>query len=272
MVTYGKDGGGSNEPDKGYVAIPFICENRQERWVEDGEICVGKDLHTRLKAQYKCGERDWIDEGTYKTGELIESDSELCVGKIVAILPDGTSRNVDCTDDKTLTRTEVQNFVNTLNSYDNYDIVVGKCVEKLDEYAFGNISNIKNKMTSLVLSEGLKYIAHEAFMELYSLTTLTIPSTVDTIEFWAFTRLTGLTECILLPTTPPSLPIGAGTGNIFHDYVPPVIWVPDESLEAYRTTGDWSLNASVYRPLSERGFANGESSRDDGDDLIDDED
>jgi hypothetical protein len=92
-------------------------------------------------------------------------------------------------------------------------------------------------------------------METSGLTTLTIPASVASIDFWCFTRCTGLTEVIFEGTTPPSF-VGR-YGGVFHDYCPPVIYVPDAAVSAYRaipastwTNKTWSTD--IIQPISNR--------------------
>lgn len=253
MVSYGKDSGGDTNDDKGYVAIPVVCDNAEYRWVEsDDTICVEGNLYTTEKEQKSCNGGAWIYTGGERQGRLIEEDSDSCKGKIVVTFQNGNVKNLEC-DGNPLEKSDINSLIsyNEASSENTFTASVN-CVDKIGDYVFGQNTSTLRYMTSLTLPEGLKVIGHEAFMELYMLDTLTIPSTVTEIGFWAFTRLTGMEECILLPDTPPQVTGSQSSDNVFHDYVPPVIWVKDESLEQYKTTSPWNKNASVYRPLSER--------------------
>ena len=92
-------------------------------------------------------------------------------------------------------------------------------------------------------------------MDCYNLTTLTIPSSVTQIDFWAFTRLSGLTEVIVEGDTPPTFT--NYMNGVFHDYCPPVIYVPDSAVSEYRaingyvwTNQDWTRD--IIQPISNR--------------------
>lgn len=111
-----------------------------------------------------------------------------------------------CTSDTKLSTSETEEGINRIGGT-NLKVVIGGCVRSIDAYQFRE--NYGSKIYELIIEEGVEYIGHEAFMGL-QIQTLTLPSTIKTIEFWAFTRLKNMTECILLSTEPPYLPTGAG--------------------------------------------------------------
>lgn len=130
--------------------------------------------------------------------------------------------------------------------------IVGDATTTIGEYCFGNISGT---LTALTIGNTVTTIEHEAFMETSLLTTLTIPSSVTQIDFWAFTRCYGLNEVIFEGTTPPTFT--NENDGVFHDYCPPVIYVPDSAVSAYRaidgsvwTNESWSTN--IIQPISNR--------------------
>ena len=110
-------------------------------------------------------------------------------------------------------------------------------------------------MSALTIGNTVTTIQHEAFMETSLLSTLTIPSSVTQIDFWAFTRCNGLTEVIFEGTTPPTFT--NQNSGVFHDYCPPVIYVPDSAVSAYRaisgsvwTNQTWS--SDIIQPISNK--------------------
>ena len=89
-----------------------------------------------------------------------------------------------------------------------------------------------------------------AFYDCASLWLAILPSTYNLSKWYAF-RNTSLSVLICKATTPPTLnegnnftgtPIENGTGTIY---------VPDGSVEAYKTAANWSRMANVIRPLSD---------------------
>lgn len=253
MVTYGKDAGGDDEDDKGYVAIAktYFCES-ETRWVEDGTMCYEGDLVKAIYEEIKCiNDTVWKRTGKAIPGDIVEKGAAECEarGKLFIEDENGNQNYIECTQDGFLSQEEYVTLSNTFTSSTELNVTVGDCVEEIEDYCFRN-QNANSKVVSFKISEGVKTIGHEAFMDGFNkLTTLTIPSTVTKIGFWAFTRMGGLQEAIILPTTPPER-----TGNmdgLFHDYQPPVIYVPDESIDLYKTATDWKNYASLYKPLSE---------------------
>lgn len=85
------------------------------------------------------------------------------------------------------------------------------------------------------------------FKNCKSLKEVTLPSTLTSIKVGAFLGCTALTTVVMNGTTPPSLNSNAfqNTNSTF------VIYVPDESVEAYKAASGWSAYASRIKPLSE---------------------
>ena len=130
--------------------------------------------------------------------------------------------------------------------------IVGDATTTIGTYCFRSISGT---LTALTIGDTVTTIEHEAFMETSLLTTLTIPASVTQIDFWAFTRCNGLNEVIFEGTTPPTFT--NQYSGVFHDYCPPVIYVPDSAVSAYRaidgsvwTNQSWSTN--IIQPISNR--------------------
>lgn len=184
----------------------------------------------------------------YVKGDLIESGSPDCV-----ISCSYNFCGVDANGNDVI----INNGTTTLtqNNWSSpYPVegIVGDATTTIGMYCF---RNIKGTLTALTIGNTVTTIEHEAFMETSLLTTLTIPSSVTQIDFWAFTRCTGLQEVIFEGTTPPTFT--NQHSGVFHDYCPPVIYVPDSAVSAYRaiagsvwTNQSWST--SIIQPISER--------------------
>ena len=139
-----------------------------------------------------------------------------------------------------------------LSSKNAVEGVVGNATTTIGAYCF---RGIKSTLSALTIGNTVTTIEHEAFMETNKLTTLTIPASVTQIDYWAFTRCTGLTEVIFEGTTPPTFT--NSHDGVFHDYCPPVIYVPDSAVSAYRaisgsvwTNKTWSTD--IIQPISNR--------------------
>ena len=110
-----------------------------------------------------------------------------------------------------------------------------------------------NKITSLVCSEGLETIwgagdyAMGAFTGCTLLTFVDFPSTVTSIGRHCFFRCSELVTFICRNVTPPTL-----GGEVFGSTNAALsIYVPDESVDAYKEASGWSALASRIKPLSE---------------------
>ena len=101
--------------------------------------------------------------------------------------------------------------------------------------AFGQNYYLQN----VVLSEGLDTIKSTTFEKDYSLTNITIPSTVTSIEYNAFQYCTAMKEYHFKSTTPPNL---SGTTNLT---VPEdcIIYVPQGCAETYKAATNWATYA-----------------------------
>lgn len=87
-------------------------------------------------------------------------------------------------------------------------------------------------------------IGSRAFFECKSLSTVTIPNSVTSIEYGAFDNCTGLTSVTIEATTPPTL--GA---NAFNNTNNCPIYVPAESVDTYKQATNWSSYASRIQAI-----------------------
>ena len=109
------------------------------------------------------------------------------------------------------------------------------------------------KITSLVCHEGLTKIegsgnyAMGAFNNCTSLTFVDFPSTITSIGRQCFFQCSQLVTFICRNTTPPTL--GSEVFNSTNSALS--IFVPDESVDAYKAATGWVSYASRIKPLSE---------------------
>lgn len=117
-------------------------------------------------------------------------------------------------------------------------------VSNYEGYAFSMCRALKN----IILKNGVANITQNMFSTCYSLTTITVPRTVETIGSNAFQSCQGMAEYCFLPTTPPTMSNSNAFSNIPSDCV---IYVPAESVEAYKSATNWSTYASQIQAMPE---------------------
>ena len=211
-------------------------------------ICDSGDKYKKMQEYDRNVDGTMSATTNYVKGDLIESGSPDC-----AISCTYNFCGVDANGNDVI----INNGTTTL-SRTNWTIpypvngIVGDATTTIGSYCF---QNIRGALTALTIGSTVTTIEHEAFMETSLLTTLTIPSSVTQIDFWAFTRCSGLQEVIFKGTTPPTFT--NQNSGVFHDYCPPVIYVPDSAVSAYRaidgsvwTNQSWSTN--IIQPISNR--------------------
>lgn len=99
-------------------------------------------------------------------------------------------------------------------------------------------------LTSIVIPSGVTSIEQGAFSDCSGLTSINIPSGVTSIGSKAFYYCLGLNSVTCLPTTPPT----AGSDMFGQTNYPP-IYVPSESVDAYKAAKNWSTYASRIQAI-----------------------
>lgn len=98
-------------------------------------------------------------------------------------------------------------------------------------------------LTSVSLPEGVTHIGEHAFDYCTALKTVTIPSTISNIGGFAFQYGRALESITVLATTPPSL----GNTQVFSYGTTCPIYVPAESVAAYKSATNWATNSIASR-------------------------
>lgn len=107
---------------------------------------------------------------------------------------------------------------------------------------------IRTKITSFEFGNNVVRIPGSLCFEMTNLTSITLPDSINSIGSYAFHKCSGLISITLDSTTPPSL--GA---NAFKQTSSDLqIYVPDESVDTYKTNIIWRSYASKIKPISEK--------------------
>lgn len=102
-------------------------------------------------------------------------------------------------------------------------------------------------LEEVFLPTGLLTIGEEPFNYCRNLKKIVIPSSVTTLGDTVFNECVNMTEYIFLPTTPPTI----GTDIFKVTNLGCKIYVPDDSIDAYKGATNWSAYADYIYPLSE---------------------
>ena len=125
-------------------------------------------------------------------------------------------------------------------------VIMADSVETIGGYAFYR----QRGLTTLDLSENLRIIGGGAFRECSGLTSVVIGKKIEEIEGYAFEGCASLSSVTIKALTPPTM--DAITGWTVFDNTDPnlVIYVPAESVNAYKTASGWSYYADKIQAIS----------------------
>ena len=123
-------------------------------------------------------------------------------------------------------------------------ITIPNTVTTISRQAFKDCTSYRN----IIIPDSVKSLGTGAFEGTLA-NKVTIGTGVTSINNYAFTKWNrSIPVFIIKATTPPSIP----TVGIFYNnntYFPSAIYVPDNSVNAYKTS--WSAYAEVIKPMSE---------------------
>lgn len=101
-------------------------------------------------------------------------------------------------------------------------------------------------MENLHIPSSITSIPDELVRRCYNLTHLDIPERVTSLGIYAIAECTNMEYIIMNPVVPPTIV------DLTFNNTPCKFYVPDGSLEAYKTAGIWSKYASRIYPLSQK--------------------
>ena len=125
------------------------------------------------------------------------------------------------------------------NCYALQSVTIPNGVESVGKNAFLNCYALR----SITIPDSVTSIAYSMFNSCYALQSITIPDGVTSIYGFAFSNCYSIMEYHLHPTTPPTLDTNAFS-NIVEGTI---IYVPQGSLDAYKTATNWSTYASYMQ-------------------------
>ena len=115
-------------------------------------------------------------------------------------------------------------------------VTIPDSVTSIGDYAFRNCGSL----TSITIPNSVISIGGSAFYGCSSLTSVTIPDSVFSIGYYAFYGCSNLTSVYCKAITPPA----GGVEMFYHNAYNRKIYVPMESVEAYKSASGWSEYAS----------------------------
>lgn len=121
-------------------------------------------------------------------------------------------------------------------------IIIPNSVVTIGEMAFYQTYQLSN----VEIPNNVTTIGFEAFGDTFSLSSITIPNSVTSIGAFCFNGVNRTEDLIMLPTIPPTL-----SGDIFDrdSHTIPTIYVPAESINAYKTASGWSGYAEKIQAI-----------------------
>jgi hypothetical protein len=142
------------------------------------------------------------------------------------------------------------------------DLVVPNSVTSIGDYAFGGCPYLTSvtipnsvtsigkqafggcpKLSSVTIPNSVTSIGDFAFEGCTSLTSITIPNSVTSIGDVAFSRCISLKTITCEAITPPELGSYNDLSNV------QVVYVPAESVNAYKTATNWSYYSNIIQPI-----------------------
>ena len=121
-------------------------------------------------------------------------------------------------------------------------ITIPNSVTSIGEYAFYS----SESLTSITIPNSVTSIRESAFEDCESLTSVTLPNSITSIGVMAFWRCYSLQNIICKPTTPPTG--GLAMFNSIHSSAK--IYVPEGSVNSYKTAQYWSSYSSMITPYN----------------------
>ena len=128
------------------------------------------------------------------------------------------------------------------------NIALSESVTSIKGSAFLGCTNLK----SITIPSNVSAIETSTFNKCASLASIVIPSNITSIGSYAFYDCTSLVEITVLAETPPTIQSSTFSNGPDNR----VFYIPDVSVDAYKTATNWSRYADQIQPLSSKGGNN----------------
>lgn len=144
----------------------------------------------------------------------------------------------------------IPNTVTTINQSAFYkctgltSVTFGSGLTTIGVTVFSGCSSLAGVIT---IPNNVTTIGNQAFRDCWRVSAFDIGNGVNKIDAMAFNGCSGLNYVIIRATTPPTL----GNVNAFNSTNDCPIYVPDNSVAAYKAANNWSSLASRISPISD---------------------
>ena len=243
----------NSDTNKDYPNVSYLVDEDEVKWVKDDPLLVviynvtSTSSATELikSSYYKCIDKQYIDgieQQTVRTSYIFRTLGEHTVKYRLTqnYLYKSIFFNL-----QNIKEVQIPNNVTTIQ--ENCFASCGNLTKiklpvnltTVEKNIFANSSNL----TDVKLPKTLTSISDQMFRQT-AITNIIIPESVTSIGYYAFINCSGLTSVTVEATTPPTL----GT-NVFQGTTCP-IYVPSQSVESYKTTGNWVTYADRIFAIS----------------------
>ena len=138
-------------------------------------------------------------------------------------------------------------------TYSNLKLLVGNTITEIDENMIKGLTQIRShafynctSLTSIEIPNGVTSIGDGAFRGCNNLINVKIPSSFTTFTGqFHFVECNKLVNCTIEAITPPIMDHGYSFNNLKNI----VIYVPAESVDAYKSASGWSEYASKIQAI-----------------------